>query len=80
MSNLEYAVRQLCESNYTKELILESNSHTLAYSILSGKPLEEVRHIDPKEELNKSQLDDYYAINAAVKKLKQDLKEFNTFY
>ena len=78
MSNLEYVVRQLCESEYSKELILENNSQILAYSILSRRPIEEIGHINPEEELTISQLDDFQAIKNIIQKIKNDLINFDT--
>jgi len=77
LSNLEYVVRKLCKTEYSNELILNTKSDILAYSILSGKPIENIVDFVPEEELNYSQLDDYKAIRVIVGKIKLDIENFN---
>lgn len=76
MSGLEYAVRQFCKSKLTESDILEYTSHTIAYSILSDKSLEESKTVIPEDILPEAQLDDLLEISLIVNRIKRDIYDY----
>lgn len=74
MLSLEQAIRDYCNSQMSKEEIIEHNSITVAYSILENVPLDKCERLDPKDKLNNEQLDDLYAIKNIVHKIKQEIE------
>lgn len=74
MLSLEKAIRDYCDSQMSKEEIVEHNSITVAYSILENIPLDKCEKLDLKNNLNEEQLDDLYAIKNIVHKIKQEIE------